>query len=163
MSNRYQQGSGPPVAVNERLGSIQPDERTSEPVSLIWKQLILDEILDVAATCSSPGWDDAEALPISLEAVKRACNLIYLAPDSIRPPEIVPSADGEIAFEWRAGRNRILSLMPHGDDLVFAAVLGRRNDRESGCKELAKGWPVRVWELLAEFFPNARSSSISQR
>lgn len=158
-SNLWQSGSGPPIASHARERSSPIDTLTTEPISLGWKQIILDEILDVAAACSKEDWDGYGAAAISSEAVGRAFNLMYLAPDSIRPPEVVPSADGEIAFEWHLGRERILSLMPNGDELIFAAVLGPRNNRESGCKPLRGGWPDAVLKILSEYFPNARSSS----
>jgi len=162
-SNVWQGGSGPLIAPLERKRLSPIDTSTTEPISLGWKQLILDEILDVAAGCSNEDWDGYGALPISPESVGRAFSLIYLAPDSIRPPEVVPSVNGEIAFEWDSGRDRILSLMPHGNEVIFAAILGPRNNRESASKPFRLGWPDRVIELLSEYFPNARSRAGSHR
>lgn len=151
-TNRYQLGSGPPLGAKGEEVQVSRSEQTAEPIYVRWKELIRDEILDVGITCSKEGWDGEDAAPISTDAIGRALNLIYLAPDTIRPPEIVPSADGEIAFEWRRGRDRILSLVPHKSDIIFSAILGPINNRENGCKPLKNGWPVRVTELLLEYF-----------
>lgn len=159
-TNRYQLGSGPPLgAKREKVAPSTSAQQTAEPIYVRWKELIRDEILDVGITCSAKGWDGEDAAPISTDAVDRALNLIYLAPDTIHPPEIVPSADGEIAFEWHRGRDRILSLVSDKNDIIFSAILGPLNNRENGCKPLKNGWPVRVTELLLQYFPYARPSS----
>mgnify|MGYP001594305690 CR=1 FL=1 len=159
-TNRYQLGSGPPLgAKGDEVKASTSEQQTAEPIYIRWKELIRDEILDVGITCSKEWWDGEDAAPISTDAVDRALNLIYLAPDAIHPPEIVPSADGEIAFEWRRGRDRILSLVSHRSDIIFSAILSPLNNRENWCKPQKNGWPVRVTELLLEYFPNARHSS----
>lgn len=154
--NRWEVGSGPPMGGHDQKHQEFIDGDSSDAISLRWKELIQDEILDIAAECSAEGWDGDQALPISPEAVRRAFNLIYLSPDWIRPPEIVPSTDGEISFEWRAGRNKLLSLLPQGDEVVFASVLGSTKDREMGYKPLSKGWPESVLRILLEHFPNVK-------
>jgi hypothetical protein len=160
-SGVWDAGSGPPISSHARDEFSQGDTSTAEPISLAWKKLILDEILDVAASCSAEDWDGSGAAPISSTNVAKAFNLIYLAPAWIHPPDIVPSPDGEIAFEWQLGRERILALQPYGDDLIFSAILGPPNNRESGCKPLRAGWPDRILEILSEYFSNARPSSTS--
>ncbi|MDE3051749.1 MAG: hypothetical protein KGJ48_17830, partial [Nitrospirota bacterium] len=82
------------------------------------------------------------------DSVGRTIKLIYLAPDGIRPPEVVPTIDGEIAFEWRLGKFRIISLLVHGDEISFSAILGALNNRESATKPLKNGWPTRLIEIL---------------
>jgi hypothetical protein len=155
-ANRYQSGSGPPLgAEGKEVKASESELQTAEPIYVRWKELIRDEILHVGITCSKKGWDGEDAVSISTDAVDRALNLIYLAPDTIHPPEIVPSADGEIAFEWRRGRDRILAIVSHRSDIIFSAILGPPNNRESGCKPQKNGWPVRVTELLLEYFSYA--------
>lgn len=134
---------------------------TTEPISTGWKSLIVNEILDVAAANSVADWDCEGAEAISGEAIRKAINLIQLAPEWIRPPEIVPSSDGEIVFEWRMGRERIMSLAFHDNELIFAAILGSRNNRERGCKPYTAGWPDRVLEILTHYFPYVQSTATS--
>lgn len=89
MSNRWEMGSGPSALFDKakEIGKaeLDVDGHTTEPVSLAWKELIRDEILDVASACSKEGWDGDDAVPTSADAVGRAIKLIYLAPDGIRP------------------------------------------------------------------------------
>ena len=152
MSNRWETGSGPSALFDrpKEVGKARPDssERTTEPVSLAWKELIRDEILDVAAACSKEGWDGEDAIPISADSVGRAIKLLYLAPDAIRPPSVVPTIDGEIAFEWRLGKHKIISLLVEDDEIIFSAILGSLNNRESATKPLKNGWPARLSEIL---------------
>jgi hypothetical protein len=152
MSNRWEMGSGPSALFDKvkEVETAKPDAggHTTDPVSLAWKELIRDEILDVAAACSKEGWDGDEAVPISADSVGRTIKLIYLAPDGIRPPEVVPTIDGEIAFEWRLGKFRIISLLVHSDEISFSAILGALNNRESATKPLKNGWPTRLIEIL---------------
>jgi hypothetical protein len=152
LSNRWETGSGPSALFDKvkEVEKSKPDAggHTTDPVSLAWKELIRDEILDVAAACSKEGWDGEEAAPISADSVGRAIRLLYLAPDGIRPPEVVPTIDGEIAFEWRLGKYRIISLLVHGDEISFSAILGALNNRESATKPLKNGWPTRLIEIL---------------
>lgn len=154
MSNRWETGSGPSALFDQARGKgsvpSNPIEQTTEPVSLAWKELLRDEILDIASACSKQGWDGEEAIPLSSSSVGRAIRLIYLAPDGIRPPEAVPSIDGELAFEWHFGKHRMLSLLVHGDEIVFSAILGNLNNRESASKPLADGWPSRLTEILTK-------------
>ncbi|TKS64858.1 MAG: hypothetical protein EWM73_00058 [Nitrospira sp.] len=154
MSNRWETGSGPSALferAKEKGGVLsESNGQTTEPVSLAWKELLRDEILDIASACSREGWDGEEAVPISSASVGRAIRLIYLAPDVVRPPEAVPSVDGEIAFEWRFGKYRRLSLLVHGDEIVFSAILGALNNRESASKPFVDGWPTRLTEILTK-------------
>jgi hypothetical protein len=152
MSNRWETGSGPSALFDKRkeVEKTKPDSgvHTTDPVSLAWKELIRDEILDVAAACSKEGWDGEEAAPISADSVGRAIKLIYLAPDGIRPPDVVPTIDGEIAFEWRLGKFRIVSLLVRDYEISYSAILGALNNRESATKPLKNGWPTRLIEIL---------------
>lgn len=159
MADRWQKGSGPPATDVPGM-SPKADMQTTEPISLAWKQSLLDQILDIASMCSHEGWDGEEASAISSEAARRAWDLISVAPDSIRPPEAVPSPDGQIAFEWHSGRQRIFTLMPHGEEeFIFAAILGPKNNRISGRKPIGTSLPDTVLNVLTEYFPNARAAS----
>ena len=159
ISSPWEVGSGPPIAGDVQEVLIKGGTQTSDPISLRWKDLLIDEILEIAVTCHKEGWDGYDAAPISSEAVTSAYNLIFSAPDSIRPPEAVPSPDGEIVFEWHSGRYR-MSVMPSGEELIYAANLGP-NNVESGRKPLSWGWPRAVLNILSEYFPNARATTLS--
>ncbi len=158
MSSPWEVGSGPPIAGDVQEVLIDGGTQTTEPISLNWKDLLVDEVLDIAVSCQKEGWDGYDAAPISSEAVASAYNLIFSAPDSIRPPEAVPSPDGEIVFEWHNGRYR-MSVMPSGEELIYAANLGP-NNVESGRKPLSWGWPRSVLNILSDYFPNARATTL---
>ena len=120
-------GSGPPIAGDVQEVLIDGGTQTTEPISLNWKDLLVDEILDIAVSCQKEGWDGYDAAPISSEAVTSAYHLIFSAPDSIRPPEAVPSPDGEIVFEhWHPRLTcpmyRLTANLPYGRLLLTSEL-----------------------------------------
>ena len=50
---------------------------TTEPISLGWKDIAINEVLDIAVACSQEDWDGSGSAPISQEATFRALSLIY--------------------------------------------------------------------------------------
>ncbi|MCA9421862.1 MAG: hypothetical protein KC592_12650 [Nitrospira sp.] len=110
--------------------SIETQVHASEPISLGgWKNFLLNEAIEIKNDCSELGWDGYEANPISEEALQRAKILIEALPDNSPWPELVPSAEGEIAYEWNLGPSRILSVTPYPHLLVWAASLGSNSTR----------------------------------
>lgn len=135
---------------------IEAHAHASEPISLGWKRSLHDDIAELKTECAEEGWDGYGADPLSDEAEFRAHYLIDIAPDSIRPPTIVPSPEGEISLEWHNDRNRSLSVTPLGDHLlIYAAILGLEQTR-FGREPYSDSWPSSLLTLLREFFPRAR-------
>jgi hypothetical protein len=153
--------SGPPMW-KEYADPKVSGQHTSEPFSLNWKQIVMNEILDVRVTRTQDGWDGYDAVPISQEAAIRALTLIDLAPDSLPHPEIAPSADGEIAFEWRIGCERIMTVIAYPEEIIFSATLSPA-DRENGRKPHGRSWPPRVLEILSDYFLHATPATLSNR
>jgi hypothetical protein len=98
------------------------------------------------------GWDGYEANPISDEAIERAKILIGGLPDSGPWPELVPSAEGEIAYEWNLGSSRVLSATPYPHVIAWAASLGS-NGRQFGKMPFnsLNPWP-RVFLSILSFY-----------
>src|SRR5262245_44447985 len=65
-----------------------------EPISLGWKRLLYDEAMEIRKQCSIADWDGYDGTPISDEAVVRTLRLIRALPDTIAPPDLVPSPEG---------------------------------------------------------------------
>ena len=125
-----------------------------EPESLGgWKIGLFDEARDIAEECREPGWDGYEATQISREALDRSLILINALPDFSPLPELVPAPEGEIAFEWNSGNDRILSITPKADRLVYAVYLGA-NHSKCGKVPFDESWPWHedILIILSRYF-----------
>ena len=67
-----------------------------------WKRVLVDEAFEIYCECSEPGWDGYDALALSKEAFLNAKHFIDLIPDGVSRPDLVPSPDGWLSFEWRS-------------------------------------------------------------
>jgi len=130
----------------------------TEPLSLGWKGYLCDRAKELEDACSKPGWDGYDATPVSSEAVARALLLIELLPEWIQLPELAPSPEGEISFEWYSERDRILSVTPQKGLLIYAAVLGP-DHTQYGKAPVRDSWPDEVLAVLSQFFSHAGHSS----
>ena len=119
-----------------------------------WKTLLVDEAFEICYECCEPGWDGYDALAFSKGSFLNARTFIYLLPDWAPQPDLVPSPDGWISFEWRARTNRILSVTPENGILTYAAALGPQNmvyGRVSLDEDLEK-LPTKISKILFEYF-----------
>ena len=130
-------------------------EHASEPISLGWKRLLYDEAMEIRKQCSAADWDGYDAAPISVEAAARTLKLIRTLPDTIAPPDLVPSPEGEISLEWQDVQRRMVSVTPRPDRLIWAAMMSDQHT-QYGKAPLSEGWPKAVLDILDRYFPNAR-------
>lgn len=130
-------------------------EHAFEPISLGWKRLLYDEAMEIRKQCSTAGWDGYDAAPISAEAVVRTLKLIQTLPDTVAPPDLVPSPEGEISLEWHDVQRRMVSVSPRADRLIWAAMMSDQ-DAQYGKAPLSEGWPKTLLDLLDRYFMNAR-------
>ena len=86
--------------------------------------MLVDEAFELYRECCEPGWDGYDALPLSQDSFLHARIFIDLIPVRAPRPDLVPSPDGWISFEWRSLSNRILSVTPENGVLIYAAALG---------------------------------------
>lgn len=126
-----------------------------EPISLGWKRLLYDEAMEIGRQCSTAGWDGYDATAISDEAVVRTLKLIQTLSDTITPPDLVPSPEGEISLEWHDPQRRIVTVTPRPDRLIWAAMMSDHHT-QYGKAPLSEGWPRAVLDILNRYFPNAR-------
>ena len=121
-----------------------------------WKEILLDEAKQITGECSEVGWDGYDALPITEDALDRAILLINLLPDSVPHPDLVPSPDGMIGFDWYAGPSQTLSVTPYPDFLVFAAMLGENGTRFGKIRLTETSpWPEEILYLLTRYLKDA--------
>lgn len=119
-----------------------------------WKRLLADEVFEIYSECSESGWDGYDASPLSEDSVLHASSFIDLIPVWTPRPDLVPSPDGWISFEWRSFPNRILSVTPENGVVIYAAVLGPQNLHYGrvSLEEYRERLPPQIAELLSEYF-----------
>ena len=116
--------------------------------------MLVDEAFEIYCECSEPGWDGYDALALSKEAFLNAEHFIDLIPDWVSHPDLVPSPDGWLSFEWRSRKNRILSVTPENGVLVYATTLGPQHVHYGrvSLEEYREKLPPQIAEILSEYF-----------
>ncbi len=119
-----------------------------------WKRLLVSEAFEIYIECSELGWDGYDALPLSPESFLHASTFIELIPVWAPRPDLVPSPDGWISFEWRSLMNRILSVTPENRILIYAAALGPQNVHYGSVslEEYREKLPPGITRILSEYF-----------
>ena len=119
-----------------------------------WKRLLVSEAFGIYIECSEPGWDGYDASPLSPDSFLHASTFIELIPVWAPRPDLVPSPDGWISFEWRSLMNRILSVTLENRVLIYAAALGPQNLHYGSVslEEYRERLPPQIAELLSEYF-----------
>jgi len=133
-------------------------DHANEPLSLGWKRRLYDRAMEIGHCYSQIGWDGYDAAPITREAVVRILNLLYLLPESISPPNLVPSPEGEISLEWDDVHKRIVSVTPRSNLIIWAAMMSDHHS-QYGKSPLSDGWPISLLDLLSQYFPHVRFTS----
>ena len=119
-----------------------------------WKRLLVSEAFEIYIECSEPGWDGYDASPLSQTSFLCARSFIELIPVWTPRPDLVPSPDGWISFEWRSPMNRILSVTPENRVLIYAAALGSQNVHYGrvSLEEYREKLPLHITEILSKYF-----------
>ncbi len=119
-----------------------------------WKRLLVSEAFEIYIECSEPGWDGYDAAPLSEDSVLHARNFIELIPVWAPQPDLVPSPEGGLSFEWRSRPNRILSVTAENRVLIYAAALGPQHVHYGrvSLEEYREKLPPHITEILSEYF-----------
>ena len=119
-----------------------------------WKELLVSEAFEIYIERSEPGWDGYDASPLSKESFLHARSFIDMIPVWAPRPDLVPSPDGWISFEWRSLMNRILSVTPENRVLIYAAALGPQNVHYGrvSLEEYREKLPSNITRILSEYF-----------
>ena len=119
-----------------------------------WKRLLADEAFEIYCECLEPGWDGYDASPLCEDSILHVRSFIELIPVWTPRPDLVPSPDGWISFEWRSLPNRILSVTPENGVLIYAAALGPQNMHYGrvSLEEYREKLPSNITRILSEYF-----------
>jgi len=124
------------------------DSRTRSVTAPIRKiEDILSDIIEIQEECSTDDWDDEGAKAISISALLEAMQFIRLLPVHLKLPDVVPSANGAINFEWRKGDYICNVELSGASEIVYSAYFSEVN-RDYGMKPYIGKIPNKVTELI---------------
>lgn len=86
----------------------------------------ISQAIDHAASFAGiENWDEEGALPVSQHTVSLAKRFASALPSDIEVPEIYADSHGELTFEWRSGKGRIvaISIYPNGT-IGYSSLIG---------------------------------------
>jgi hypothetical protein len=129
-------------------------KHADQSIVLGWRQALRDQLADVCHEASVQGWDGYNAEPLTGLAFNAAHRLIDLLPEMMIHPEVVPSPNGEIAFEWDRGVNGLFSIRTHGRLLVYAGLFGT-DRKQYGQEPFSDELPRSIATILATYFSEA--------
>lgn len=129
---------------------VQEDRRdntisvTAAPAKL---EDIISEIIELFAKANINNWDNEGAKAITQIALRDAINFAVMLPSKIPLPEICPSSNGAIDFEWDFGDYRCNVEIFGDGKIVYAGYLAE-DDREYGTKPFKTAIPKTLINLL---------------
>jgi hypothetical protein len=112
---------------------------TAEPVNA---QALLQELADLRRD-----WDGYGALPVTPDSCAHAQRFLAVAPQGMTAPEITPTSNGTITFEWESGEGDALleigrtrysgHIQPkHGQTLYLQGGLATASDQQQATEQV---------------------------
>lgn len=86
---------------------------------------IQNSIEEAAEVAADIDWDGEDGLPVARRTVEMAKRFASALPTDIKIPEVTAESRGELTFEWRAGKGRIViaSVYPNGT-IGYSSLIG---------------------------------------
>jgi hypothetical protein len=124
---------------------------SEELISMGWRKLLKEQLIEIWKKNSTHGWDGYDAEPISKRSIISAMKFLSLVPDNVEPPTLSPEPTGEIAIEWDMGRDMVFSVTAGEHSLIYAGVLGP-NKKWYGEEAFNDEIPEGIANILVGFF-----------
>lgn len=130
--------------------SKEVQETVTDSILLNWRQLLKNTVRNVAAKCSKAGWDEEDALPVSLISINAAGHFIDLLPECIETPFITAENTGDISFDWDLGKNMTFTVIVSRDYAIYAGIFGEA--RQRGRVRIYDEMPSPINDILVRYF-----------
>lgn len=102
------------------LGGLYNTESLGKPITSA-----LNALEEVLEECSEDNWDGYEASSVTIDSYLEAKRFLRALPAGVPTPEVTVEPDGELAFEWYSGRNRVFTVSIGTDGtLTYAGKFG---------------------------------------
>lgn len=126
----------------------------SQSISLGWRENLRQKLMDVLQKCASADWDGYHANPITFSSFCVASQFLYLLPNNIEIPTIVPENTGEIGFEWSKGKFFTFVISTHSSTtlkkITYTGILG--TSKICGEMTVTNKLPCVIKTILFEYF-----------
>ena len=114
-----------------------------------WERLEM-ECRRICDECRNASWDGYGAEPISEPALEAGLQFLTVAAAAgAPPPEVCPTCDGCLCFEWHGEPGTLAASVPRRGWVDFA-FLGTP-ERQHGSGQFAEGFPPMFTKLLCLF------------
>lgn len=111
-------------------------------------QTAIDE---AAAAAVLPDWDGEGATPVDGRTLSAARRFASALPADIKLPEVYAESRGELTFEWRAGKGRIVSVSVYPNGTIgYASVIG--TSKAYGNENFVSSVPASLVQRIAKVF-----------
>jgi len=120
-------------------------------IVLGWRQELRNRLAEIIDEAREENWDGYGAARLSDVAVSAAHYFIDLLPKTEPLPTVIPSPNGEIAFEWDIGTSGVFTVMTHKGMIVYAGLLGP-DRKQHGQEPLGDELPRSIRTILETYF-----------
>ena len=126
-------------------------EHREKSIVLGWRRELQNRVIEVAREASRHGWDGYDAEPITDLARNTAHCLVGMLPNLRFLPDVVPTLDGEIAFEWDHAKNYFFTVVTNQGSLIYTGIFGVGRE-QCGEELLGVELPGTVANILRSYF-----------
>ena len=89
------------------------------------------------------------------ELFSLAQRLLLALPSSLVAPEMSIDSDGEIAFDWRGQKNKMVTITLRSDGRLTYAAYFSASDKDHGTKQFIDAVPKAIIDLINKATPSA--------
>lgn len=111
----------------------------------------ITELLEIVANCCEGGWDGYDAVPVSVEVLRKTFRLLEKMPTLgiQRCPEIVPENDGAVTLEWHVNPKQELSVSVNPNNVLYYAFVDGSEKQHGSCF-MQEGLPPSLVQLIEQ-------------
>jgi hypothetical protein len=127
---------------DERITVYIEAEQGTSPNWASHTQEFLKELKNVCETeYFQDNWDGYGARAISKQACSDAERFVQMLPLYVKPPEIAPVPDGDIALEWYGKGNTVFFVTFHGDHMAEYIGTFGEGEKATGRESIEEAVP----------------------
>lgn len=148
---RTSHGSSPEsLMILDTLEKVQ--EHKERSIVLGWRQELHEKLREIILETPENREVEEEEEPLDLNAIRAASYVIDLLPETLPLPDLVPTSNGGVAFEFDRGKDYLFSLVITRDSrLIYAGVFGE-NNKQFGEKVFTDELPRTISSILQIYF-----------
>ena len=112
---------------------------------------ILTAVEEAAGAAVEADWDGEGALPVDQHTVALATRFVSALPSDIKVPDVYAQTRGELTFEWRSGKGRIVSVSVYPNGTIgYASLIG--SSKSYGNESFIAAVPAALVRRIAKVY-----------